>query len=215
MITLHYHPGNASLTPHILLEEIGAPFELAFVDRDHGAHRSAEFLKLNPNGKIPVLVDGDLVLYETAAICLHLADRFPDARLAPPLNTAARAHFYKWLVWSASTLQAMLMHFFYPLRLVDDGNASGAAEVKAHAQAQIGAMLDMIDAELASHRKPWLLGDTFSAVDPYLLMLGRWTRSFARPARNLPNVGPYLQRVLARPAVQRAFATEKLQPPLV
>jgi glutathione S-transferase len=215
MITLHYHPGNASLAPHMLLEEIGAPFELAFVDRDHGAHRSAAFLKLNPNGKIPVLVDGDLVLYETAAICLHLADRFPDARLAPSLDTAERAHFYKWLVWSASTLQPMLMHFFYPGRLVDDGNAGGAAQVKLHAEAQIGGMLDTIDAELAAHGKPWLLGDAFSAVDPYLLMLGRWTRSFARPARSLPNFGPYLQRVLARPAVQRAFATERLPPPLV
>ena len=135
--------------------------------------------------------------------------------ISSPLRTAERAHFYKWLAWSASTLQAMLMHFFYPVRLVDDGNATGAAQVKAHAEAQIGAMLDSVDAELASHGKSWLLGDTFSAVDPYLLMLGRWTRSFARPARSLPNVGPYLQRVLARPAVQRAFAIEKLQPPLV
>ena len=215
MITLHYHPGNASMTPHMLLEEIGVPFELAFVDRDHGALRSAEFLKLNPNGKIPVLVDGDLVLYETAAICLHLADRFPDAKLAPPFGTAERAHFYKWLVWCTSTLQAMLMHFFYPARLVDEGNASGATEVKAHARAQIGMMLDTIDAELAAHGRPWLLGDTFSAVDPYLLMLGRWTRSFDRPARSLRYVGPYLQRVLARPAVQRAFATEKLPAPYV
>jgi len=79
----------------------------------------------------------------------------------------------------------------------------------------LAAELDTVDAELASHGKSWLLGDTFSAVDPYLLMLGRWTRSFARPARSLPNIGPYLQRVLARPAVQRTFATEKLQPPLV
>jgi glutathione S-transferase len=76
-------------------------------------------------------------------------------------------------------------------------------------------MLDLLDRELASHRKPWLLGDAYSAVDPYVLMLGRWTRSFARPARSLPNLGPYLQRVLARPAVQRAFATEKLAPPLI
>jgi len=215
MITLHYHPGNASMTPHMLLEEIGVPFELAFVDREHGALSSAAFRKLNPNGKIPVLVDGDLVLYETAAICLYLAERFPDAKLAPPPGTAPRAHFYKWLVWSASTLQAMLMHFFYPARLVDEGNASGAAQVRSHAQAQVGTMLDTIEAELAAHGKPWLLGDTFSAVDPYLLMLGRWTRSFERPARSLAYVGPYLQRVLARPAVQRAFATEKLPAPYV
>ena len=215
MITLHYHPGNASLAPHMLLEELGVPFELALVDRANAAHKSAEYLKLNPNGKIPVLVDGDLVLFETAAICLHLVDTHPDARLAPPLATPERAHFYKWLIWSTNTLQAMLMHFVYPERLVDEGNTSGAAQVKAHAEAQIGGMLDLLDRELASHRKPWLLGDAYSAVDPYVLMLGRWTRSFARPARSLPNLGPYLQRVLARPAVQRAFATEKLAPPLV
>jgi glutathione S-transferase len=74
MIQLHYFPGNASMTPHILLEELGVPFELQFVDRSAGAHKSPDYLKLNPNGLIPVLVDGDLVLYETAAICLHLVD---------------------------------------------------------------------------------------------------------------------------------------------
>ena len=65
------------------------------------------------------------------------------------------------------------------------------------------------------HRKPWLLGDTYSAVDPYALMLGRWTRGFARPARSLPNLGPYLQRVLARPALQRVFEQEALNDPRV
>ena len=212
MITLHYHPGNANLTPHMLLEEIGTPFELALVDRDHGALASAAFRKLNPNGKIPVLVDGDLVLYETAAICLYLVDRFPDAKLARAIGTSERAHFYKWLVWCASTMQAMLMHFFYPARLVDEGNANGAKEVKSHAQAQIGGMLDTIEAELAAHGKPWLLGDAFSAVDPYVLMLGRWTRSFERPARSLPHLGPYLQRVLARPAARTAVRRVPLLP---
>lgn len=215
MIELHYHPGNASLTPHIVLEEIGVPFKLVHVDRASGAHKSDAYLKLNPNGQIPVLVDGSLVLYETAAICLHLADTHPDAVLAPAPGTAERAHFYKWLVWSTNTLQAMLMHYFYGGRMVDDGNATAAAQVKAHAEAKIGGMLDQIDAQLASHGGPWLLGQAYSAVDPYTLMLCRWTRGFARPARARPHIGPYLQRVLARPAVQRAFAAEKLAPPLV
>ncbi len=214
-IRLYYYPGNASLTPHMLLEELGVPFELALVDRANAAHKSADFLKLNPNGQIPVLVDGDLVLYETAAICLHLADMHPDARLAPPPRTAERAHFYKWLVWSTNTLQAMLMHYFYSERMVDEGDKVAAAQVKSHAEARIGGMLDQLDAQLASHGRDWLLGATFSAVDPFLLMLCRWTRGFSRPARDLPHVGPYLRRVLARPAVQRAFATEKLQAPLV
>jgi hypothetical protein len=104
MVQLYYYPGNASLTPHILLEEIGTPFELLLVDRTNGAHRSPQYLKLNPNGQIPVLVEGDFVLYETAAICLHLADTRPQARLAPPMQTAERAHFYKWLVWCSNTI---------------------------------------------------------------------------------------------------------------
>jgi glutathione S-transferase len=215
MIQLHYHPGNASLTPHIVLEEIGAPFELVFVDRANAAHKSAAYLKLNPNGQIPVLVDGDFVLYETAAICLYLADRFPDAQLAPPPGTAARGHFYQWLVWCTNTLQAMLMHYFYGERMVDAGDAPAAAQVKRHAEARVGAMLDILDAQLASHGGDWLLGERFSAVDPYALMLCRWTRNFARPARSLPHLGPYLQRMVARPAVQRAFATEKIGAPLV
>jgi len=100
-------------------------------------------------------------------------------------------------------------------RMVDEGNTAAAAQVKAHAEASVGRMLDQLDAQLAAHGQDWLLGATFSAVDPFVLMLCRWTRGFARPARRLPHVGPYLQRVLARPAVQRAFATEKLAPPLV
>jgi len=215
VIRLFYHPGNASLTPHMLLEEIGAPFELALVDRTNAVHKSPEYLRLNPNGLIPVLVDGDVVLYETAAICLHLADTHPNADLAPALGTAQRADFYKWLVWSTNTLQAMLIHYFYPQRIVNDGDAAAAAQVKAHAEAHVGTLLDQVDAKLASHGREWLLGSTYSAVDPYLLMLGRWTRGFARPARSLPHYGPYLARVLARPAVQRAFTTEKLAAPLV
>jgi glutathione S-transferase len=215
MIQLYYHPGNASLAPHMLLEEIGAPFELVFVDRANAAHKSPEYLKLNPNGQIPVLVDGSFVLYEAAAICLHLADQHPDAKLAPPLGTPERAHFYQWLFWCTNTLQAMLKHYFYGERMVEDGDAAAAAQVKKRAEVQVGPMLDQLDQQLASHGGPWLLGKSFSAVDPYALMLARWTRNFARPARSLPKIAPYLQRMLERPAVQRAFATEKLPPPLV
>ena len=216
MITLHYHPGNASFTPHVLLQEIGVPFQLQLVDRAQRAHKAPAYLALNPNGLIPVLVDGSLVLYETAAICLHLADTHPAAGLAPALATAERAHFYKWLVWLTNTLQATLMHYFYPERLVDEGNADAAAQVKAHAQAKVHDCLAQIDTQLAGHGGPWLLGERHSAVDPYAFMLCRWTRGFGdKPAREYGHIGPYLQRVLARPAVQRAIETEQLPSPLV
>jgi len=214
-IRLHYFPGNASLIPHILLEEMSLPFKLEYVDRAKSAQKSPEYLKLNANGLIPVLVDGDLVLYETAAICLHLVDAHPQAGLAPAARTPERAHFYKWLAWMTNTLQAALIVYFYPERWMNEGNAAGAAELKAHAEAKIGGMLDQLDAQLAAHGADWFLGGRYSALDPYAFVLCRWTRGFPRPARSLPHLGPFLQRMLARPAVQRAIATEKLAPPLV
>ena len=215
MIQLHYFPGNASLITHILLEEMGLPFELKLVDRAKSAQKSPDYLKLNPNGLIPVLVDGDLVLYETAAICLHLADTHPQAGLAPAPGTAERAHFYKWLMWCTNTMQAELTRYFYPHRWMNEGNTAGAAELKAHAEAKVGEMLDQIEARFAAHGGDWFSGARFSLLDPYVLVLCRWTRAFARPARSLPRLGPYLQRMLARPAVRKALATEKLEPPFV
>ena len=213
MLQLHYFPSNASMAPHMLLEEIGVPFELKRVDRTRQAHKSADYLKLNPSGLIPVLVDDGLVLYETAAICLHLADTHPRAQLAPPLGSAARAHFYKWLAWLTNTLQASLILYFYPERWADDDAA--VAQVKSHAEARIGGLLQQLDDELSRHGGPWLLGDAYSAVDPYALMLCRWTRGFGRPARGYAQLGPYLQRMLARPAVRRVFEKEGLAQPWV
>ncbi|MDG0854871.1 glutathione S-transferase family protein [Roseateles puraquae] len=207
MIELHYYPSNASFAPHILLEEMGIPYTLRQVDRANNEHKSPAYLKLNPNGLIPTLVDGDLVLYETAAILMHLADCHPGFCPAP--GTPQRAQYYKWMVWLTNTLQAMLIHYFYPDRM-----ASDAAEVKARAEAQVAPMLDQMDAELARHGGPWFLGETYSAVDPLAFMLCRWTRMQARPAKTRPALGAYLQRVFERPATQRVVAKEKLPDPV-
>lgn len=91
-----------------------------------------------------------------------------------------------------------------------------AAEVQAQAELRVAGLLAQLDAELARHGGPWLLGATYSALDAYALMLCRWTRNFASaPARTYPHLGPYLQAALARPAVQRVFATEQLPQPWV
>jgi glutathione S-transferase len=215
MLQLHTAPGTAGMAPHILLKEIGLPFEWVLVDPERNAHKAPAYLRLNPNGVLPTMVDGDLVLYESAAICLHLADSHPEHRLAPPLGSARRAQFYKWLVWMTNTLQATLMQYFYPERLVDAGNAEGAAQVKRQAEQRVGGLLDQVEAQLAAHGGPWLLGDTYSAADPYLFMLGRWTRNFQRPARGLPQLGAYLRRMLERPAVQSVLAAEQLPQPWI
>ncbi len=211
---LHYYPSTAAMIPHIVLEELGVPYERVFVDRMRNLHKAPEYLKLNPNGLMPVLVDGDLVLYETAAIVLHLCDTHPQAKLAPPVGTPERAHFYKWLMWCTNTLQATLIVYFYPERWVKEGNAEGVAEVKAKAQARVDGLIDQLDDLVAQNGGPWVLGSEFSALDAYVFTLCRWTRNFdGAKARDRRHLGPYLQRVSERPAVQRVFAAEELSAP--
>lgn len=240
MIYLHYFPGNASMIPHILLEELGISFELVLVDRSQNLHKSADYLKLNPNGKIPTLVQTspgqpDLVLYESAAICLHLSDTHPEAALAPAVGSHARAHCYKWLLWLSNTVQPDIAMYYYPERYVAVSDPQIAKAVSQQAEARIGGHLAQLDGELARVNErmmaqrtphmggqpvapntsgPWLLGTQFSILDPYLFTLCGWTRNFTtHPARSYPHLGPYLQRMLARPSVQRVLATEKRLPP--
>ena len=216
MMQLHHYPSTAAMVPHIVLEEIGVPYERVHVDRMADAHKAPDYLRLNPNGLLPTLVDGGLVLYETAAIVLHLCERHPQAGLAPAPGTDARSQFYKWLVWLTNTLQATLIVYFYPERWVDAGNAQGVAEVRRHAQEKVGRLLEQLEAELARTGGPWFMGRDYTALDAYVFTLCRWTRNFDRGrARERPLLGPYLQRMLARPAVQRVLANERLQPPYV
>ena len=208
MITLHYSPTDASLAPHLLLEELGVEYTLALVDRSVNAQKSSDYLRMNPNGLIPVLVDGAVTIYETAALLLHLADTRAQGRLAPKLASAERAHYYKWMVWTSATLHAALIPYFYAERCVAPGNAQGAREVKELAQQRVAALLEQIEAQLQSHQAAWLLGDSFCAIDPYLLMLGGWTRRFERPAASFAHLGSYLRRVAERPASQAVFRHE-------
>lgn len=206
MVQLYYHPGNASFAPHVLLEEIGAPYELVFIDRSINWHKSPEYKALNPSGRIPTLVDGDLVLFETGAICLHLADKHPEAELAPPPGSEARSELDKWLFYLATTIQTEYLLYFYPERHADDEAAR--AVIQRTAEAALGEAFTIVDEAVGAG--PYMLGADYSLLDPYLLMLCRWGRGFARAPRDYPALGPYLQRVLARGAVQRTIKQEEI-----
>lgn len=214
MIQLHYTPSSAAMAPHMVMQELGIPFELVMVDTASGEHQRPAYRKLNPNGLIPVLVDGDMVLYESAAICLHLSDTHPEGALFPAMGSVKRAHAYKWLSWMSTTLQQTLLLYFYPQRWADTPEA--IAQVKAHAEQKVVVLLEQIDTQLASHGGPWMLGDAYSLIDIYGTMLCRWTRNFSsRKAREFAHIGPWLQRVLQRPAVHSVFTREGLEQPWV
>ena len=211
MIELHYYPGNASLLPHMMLREIGCPFELRLVDREANAQKSAAYLRLNPNGKIPLLVADGEAIFETAAIGLYLADRFPEAGLAPPPGDPDRAAYYRWMAHLSSTPQAEFRAWYYPHEFVDE--AALADHVRRAAEASLEATFERIAAQLGAG--PWLLGRRFSAADLYLLMMALWGYRMARPPRTLPGLGAHAERVRARPAVKATLAAAAPGPPLV
>lgn len=216
MYQLYYNPGKASLTPHILLEELGVKYDLVLVDIGNNMQKSEQFLALNPAGKIPVLVEDELVLSETVAICQHLSDLYPDAGMTPDIGTAARAKWYKWLAYLGTTLHPELMTHFFPHLSIDD--EAGQAAVASKAKARVAASLDLIENHLRhnaeSGRGHWLLGAQYTAADIYLFKLARWTRRFEHPASAREHLGALMQRMVERPAVQRACAAEGLPTPL-
>ncbi|MGE0714522.1 MAG: glutathione S-transferase family protein [Alphaproteobacteria bacterium] len=208
MYRLYTRPSTAGMAPHILLHEIGAPHELVALDKDAGALTAPDYAKLNPHARVPTLVEGDLVIYEATAICLHLADRHPEAGLAPALGSDERARFYQWMAFLTNSVQADEMIWFYPERFAPE---SEAAAVRAKITDRLAQMFAVLDKAVAGRQ--WLAGDRFGAADAYLFMLARWTRNMPRKARDLPYLGPYLARVLDRPSVRAMIAAEGLSEP--
>lgn len=208
MYTLHYYPGNASFAPHVALEQAGAVHELMRVDREHDAHKQADYLALNPNGRIPVLLDGKLVLYEAAAICLHIADKHPDSQLMPPLGSDTRAHAYKWLMWLTNTLQSEMLVFHYPHRHVTD--EARTSDVKQRAAERLVDMFELLDTSLAD--RVTLVEGVETIADPYLLMIARWGRGLHKPPAEFPALRVALDATVSRGPVQRTFESEGMTP---
>jgi glutathione S-transferase len=204
---LYYYPGNANLAPHIVLEEAGCEVELVLVDRAARAQKSAEYLQLNPNGRIPTLVCGDLVVFEAAAICVHVAEQHPEARLLPPLGALQRAHFFQWLMFLSNTVQPAFMAFRYPEYYTTD--PAGHDGVRSRAVEQLEQAFAVIEQELQAG--PFLLG-RYSACDAYLLMVTWWAaRRLPESPLRWPRLRACIEAVRARPATQRACRAEGIE----
>jgi glutathione S-transferase len=203
-LRLHYLPGTAAMAPHAALAEIGAPYELVRVERDADGRSSAAYLALNPAGRIPTLQDGGLVLTESAAILLHLADRFPVAGLAPEVGTDERAELYRRLFNLTNTLQPTLMRLLYPERFGDSG-------VRAIAEAEAHEQFDRLDGDLATRR--WLAGDRRSVADLFLFMVTRWGRRLEPAAWDRPHLRAHFLRTLELPGVSRMIDEQGLELP--
>jgi len=206
MYTLYYSPGAASLVVHMALLEAGADYALEKVDMEAGAQRSPEYLKLNPNGLVPTLLIDGKPFFEAAAALMTIADRHPDAKLAPPIDSIQRAAWNQWILHLANTVQPAFRLWFYP----SDIHADAAIQelIKAGARARIELAWDRIDRHLAT--RAYLLGDAMSAADLMLLMLMRWSRNMPRPATEWRSLREFSARMKARPSWKELYAREGL-----
>ncbi|MGH8083158.1 MAG: glutathione S-transferase family protein, partial [Lysobacter sp.] len=146
MYALYYSPGTASMVVHWLLIEMGIEHELRPVDMDARAHKSDEYLALNPNGVVPTLIVDGQPRYEAAALAMYLADRHPQAALAPTPDDPRRAEYLQWMFNLTNTLQSPLRLWWYPWDLQADDEA-----VRRGAQARIEAACERLDAQLGQH----------------------------------------------------------------
>ncbi len=206
---LYYIPTTAAMAPHAALAEAGADYELVLVERDGAGTSSAEYLEINPWGRVPALVDGDLLVTEAAATVLHIADRYPDAGLVPPLGSPERAQVYRYLMYLTNTVQSGLMRFFYPERYTAD--PAGETAIAAREAETLGEHFDWLDGELEG--RPWLVGDARTVADLYLFMLTRWGRRLDPPAWDLPNLRRHFLASLELPGVRRMMDEQGIDSP--
>ena len=173
MYKLFYALKSASMGVRVLLEEIGAPYELIQTTVDMDKPRPPEQLALNPNGWIPVLLWDDQAMYECAAITVFLCDRHPEAKLAPPADDPARALYLQTLVYFSSSVQNAFQLTYYPDRFAD--TAEGESGAQKRGNRRLAETWKVIDDQIGGNQ--WVLGENFSAADIYLFMLTTWLRS--------------------------------------
>jgi glutathione S-transferase len=186
---LYYNPKSRAVIAKWMLDECAADYEMVPIDFEKREHKSPAFLKVNPAGKLPALVDGDSKIFEGAAICLYLGDKFSDANLAPKIGAPERGRYLSLMVYSTSQLEP----------------AMGDAIMKVETAPQRGwtdleTAKDVIEGELGAG--PYLFGDWFTAADVMIGSMFIWKRMLGgTPER--PKLVAYVDRLLARPTAMK------------
>jgi glutathione S-transferase len=194
MMKLYWSPRTRSFTALWLMEETGQPYERVLVDLAKGEQKTAGYLAINPMGKVPALQDGEATLAEAAAICAYVAERYPQAKLAPPPGDPLRAKYLYWLFFGPGCVEPAMVQVATKIEM--NPVAAGWGEAQR--------VFDVLDAALA--KGSWILGENFSAAD---IVIGSGLNFVIRrfkmvPSR--PSFDRYIDACAARPAFQRASA---------
>lgn len=196
---LYHARQSRSIRPRWLLEELGVPYELVTLDMSKQEHKAPDYLKIHPHGALPALVDGDLALMESAAICAYLADKYPEKRLAPPVGSPARGPYYQWIVYTIATMEPPLIDVFMnTVRLPEAERSPAKVEAGRVAWKKVAEVLSG-----ALQGKQYLLGNEFSTADVMVGSTLAWGQ-FLGLLEGFPVLQEYVGRLASRPAFVRA-----------
>ncbi len=202
MFKLYARRGAGSMAVEALLAECDVPYRVEDVERGPDGKIPASFYRINPLGQVPTLVlHDDSVMTESAAILVYLADLHPGSGLAPPAASPLRARYLRWLVYFATTVYMSDLRMYHPQRYTDD--PAGAEAVKRQAIGDMAREWDIFAAALG--KGPYVLGETFSAVDIYAAMLATWNADVPAFFARHPNIKALYDRVVARPRIAKVW----------
>jgi glutathione S-transferase len=198
MYKLYGRPASGSFAVQAVLEEIGVPYERLWVGRDTAD--VLEFRATNPTGKVPALVLPDgTVMFESAAMLIHLAQAHPRCALAPQSGTSRHAQLLQWMVYLSANVYEAALRMYYPARYSARGEPDAGA-IREQGSADFCAYLGLIVQGL----DPYVLGAEYSIADVYLYMLGSWyPGEKAQLYARLPNLEPHAKLLAARPAIAK------------
>jgi len=201
---LFYALGSAAMGTRVMLEEIGAPYELIESTKNRAKPRPPEQMAINPNGWLPVLKWEDSAMYECAAITVFLCDRHPEAGLAPALDDPTRGLYLQTLVYFSSSVQNAFQLNYYPDRFAETPEDEPSAQKRGIRR--LRETWGIVNDQIGDNR--WVLGERFSALDIYLFMLTTWLRpSRGHPTvSEFPNVERIARSVLPRESIQLVYA---------